>query len=302
MLPHDPTTPVPHGFAEIFAEALGASPFTLVQLQQELARRKVTLSVATLSYWQTGRSQPARAGSLRALGVIEEILGLPNGTLLSALPRSAQPAWSPITALEDHEPASKVLESMGLGFNNPLSNIVLADFTHCGLPGGLERQAVRRLVCADAEGVRRFPGVFHGAEPGLHPPRVVPGTGIQLGEVIEIPGQCAVAVEFLFPHPLSLGELAWYEYTVEWEADDDPHNYHSLALTTQVKAVTMGAIFHEDPPAAARLLHTTPDGSTISQLASWGQTEGDIQFTLRNAPPGIMDLEWWAAGSDPVWS
>lgn len=299
MLLSDPTNADSHGFAETFAEALKASPLTLVQIQQELAERQVTLSVATLSYWQTGRSMPARAGSLRALGVIEEILELPTGTLLSALPQSAQPGWSPITLLEDGDPIRAALDSMGLDFHNPLSNLVFVDFTHCGLPGGMERQEVRRLLRADADGVTRFPGVFHGAELGLRPPHVIPGTGIQVGQQVEIPGQCAIAVEFILPHPLSLGELAWYEYTVEWEADNDPHNYHSMALTTQIKALTMGAIFHGQPPTTARLLHTTPDGSKCRELASWEQPEGDIQFTLRNAPPGTMDLEWWTAGGEP---
>jgi hypothetical protein len=59
-------------FAGALRAAIQASGLSLDRLQHRLRERGVTISVATLSYWQSGRSQPQRSQSLVALRHLEE--------------------------------------------------------------------------------------------------------------------------------------------------------------------------------------------------------------------------------------
>ena len=54
---------------------------SLARLQHRLADSGTPVSVATLSYWQSGRSQPERLDSFHAVVGLEDVLGLPAGGL-----------------------------------------------------------------------------------------------------------------------------------------------------------------------------------------------------------------------------
>ena len=55
-------------FAGVLREAVRERGLSLERLRSELSGHGVRVSVATLSYWQTGRSRPERATSLAAIG------------------------------------------------------------------------------------------------------------------------------------------------------------------------------------------------------------------------------------------
>ena len=64
-------------FATTLTAAIRASGLTLDSIRLELAEHDVRISVATLSYWQNGRSQPAGAHAVRTLTAMEQVLGVP---------------------------------------------------------------------------------------------------------------------------------------------------------------------------------------------------------------------------------
>ncbi|XRQ03593.1 helix-turn-helix domain-containing protein [Actinomadura welshii] len=78
-------------FAGALRQAIQASGLTLERIRHRLGRRGLTVSVATLSYWQRGRSRPRSRDVVIAL---EEILQVPPGTLTELLddPAPAAPA------------------------------------------------------------------------------------------------------------------------------------------------------------------------------------------------------------------
>ncbi|GGQ37693.1 transcriptional regulator with XRE-family HTH domain [Actinomadura coerulea] len=69
-------------FAGALRQAIQASGLTLERIRHRLGRRGLTVSVATLSYWQRGRSRPRSRAVVVAL---EEILRVPSGTLIELL-------------------------------------------------------------------------------------------------------------------------------------------------------------------------------------------------------------------------
>ncbi|NDZ73640.1 hypothetical protein G3I36_21840, partial [Streptomyces sp. SID10362] len=62
------------------------------RVQHHLAHRGVKLGVTSLSYWQQGARRPRRAESLRAVRALEEVLSLPDDSLLRLLRDTDAPA------------------------------------------------------------------------------------------------------------------------------------------------------------------------------------------------------------------
>lgn len=73
-------------FAGALRQAIQASGLTLERIRHRLGRRGLAVSVATLSYWQRGRSRPRTRNVVVAL---EEILQVPPGSLTELLDDSA---------------------------------------------------------------------------------------------------------------------------------------------------------------------------------------------------------------------
>lgn len=69
-------------FAGALRQAIQASGLTLERIRHRLGQRGLTVSVATLSYWQRGRSRPR---SRAVVTTLEEILRVPAGTLTELL-------------------------------------------------------------------------------------------------------------------------------------------------------------------------------------------------------------------------
>ncbi|NDU74436.1 hypothetical protein GWI34_17615 [Actinomadura sp. DSM 109109] len=79
-------------FAGALRQSIQASGLTLERIRHRLGRRGLTVSVATLSYWQRGRSRPRSRALVVAL---EEILQVPAGTLVELLEDPA-PSAAPV--------------------------------------------------------------------------------------------------------------------------------------------------------------------------------------------------------------
>ncbi|MBE1500683.1 MULTISPECIES: transcriptional regulator [Amycolatopsis] len=65
--------------------AIRARGLGLDRIRYRLRGRGTTVSLATLSHWQSGRCRPERAESLEALRNLEDILNVPDGSLSKLL-------------------------------------------------------------------------------------------------------------------------------------------------------------------------------------------------------------------------
>ncbi|GAA3238834.1 hypothetical protein GCM10020256_59470 [Streptomyces thermocoprophilus] len=103
--------------------AIAARGLPLQRVQHHLTRYGVKVGVTSLSYWQQGARRPQRPESLRAVRALEEILQLPDESLIRLLagadgrpgpgrprrvrtvPSSRPPArWSGCSASWTHRP------------------------------------------------------------------------------------------------------------------------------------------------------------------------------------------------------
>ncbi|UUZ58482.1 hypothetical protein [Nocardioides sp. B-3] len=78
-------------FADELRRAIDRRGLGLERIRDHLDQRGVSVSVATLSYWQSGRSLPGRKASIAAIPHLEEVLALDRGSLASYAPADARP-------------------------------------------------------------------------------------------------------------------------------------------------------------------------------------------------------------------
>ena len=68
-------------FSVALRAAIRARGLGLDRIRYRLRSRGTTVSLATLSHWQSGRCRPERPESLEALRKLEDILNVPDGSL-----------------------------------------------------------------------------------------------------------------------------------------------------------------------------------------------------------------------------
>lgn len=278
-------------FSEALDRALAASPYTLTGLQAALVAHGHRVSAATLSYWKSGRSLPTRAGSMEVVTAIEELLELPPHSLAAALHSTASPGLALPSLLSDAERPQAVLDEMGLTFHSPYAFDALSDVLLTGTGDGLDHQSVHLLVRADGPGVSRIPLVLNGpAEAGV--PQLTVTRGARLGRTVALDDLGTIVCEVLLPHELAVGERQWVDYEVEWPVIPGDDNSHSRTITRPCTFLTIGAVFAAERPTQVRLTHRGPDDDESQVVTSWSPVDGEVQYTLRNAPPGAHALEW----------
>ena len=85
----DPSTQ-PNRFAAELSHAIEARGLTLARVRAHLEMLGLPVSVATLSYWTTGRSRPNRRKSLAIVQALEGVLKVPSGSLVDLLPTGSE--------------------------------------------------------------------------------------------------------------------------------------------------------------------------------------------------------------------
>jgi hypothetical protein len=76
-------------FAAALRAAIRARGLGLERIRYRLRNRGAPISLATLSYWQSGRCRPERPESLVALRCLEDVLEVPSGSLARLLGESS---------------------------------------------------------------------------------------------------------------------------------------------------------------------------------------------------------------------
>ncbi|MEI2809331.1 MAG: hypothetical protein V9F00_03740 [Nocardioides sp.] len=100
-------------FTEAFARALAEERVSLGELSRHLTLVGTPITIASLSYWRTGRSEPQR-GSMPAIANVEQYLGMAHGTLLDLLlpPDAERP--KPLHRIFPSRGVARLLQRLGV--------------------------------------------------------------------------------------------------------------------------------------------------------------------------------------------
>lgn len=292
-------TPAPEatrGFAVRLSEAITHRNLTLERLSSHLRQAGTPVSIATLSYWQSGRSVPTRARSLAAVDELERLLGLPVGHLAAALPgeQPPPPGDDAATLLAALDPGTRALVDMGLDPHQPHPVHWIHDHVTTSADADRQTERTRQLLESHRDGLDRIPVAFRQSSAAAGPARMVTGAGCELGRVVHLPEHQTLAAELLLPRPLRRGELWMVEYQVAWDVAGETSHGFTRTHRGPVRYHVLQASFEGRPPVRASYATTplpAPGGTptTRHQPVPAGPL---VQIALTDPAPGSHGLSW----------
>ncbi|MFH8611241.1 hypothetical protein ACH4D5_27565 [Streptomyces sp. NPDC018029] len=203
--------------------AIATRRLPLQRLRHHLIRHGVNVGVTSLSYWQQGARRPQRAESLRAVRALEEILQLPEESLIRLLVRPAERADRNRPAARSYRSlveASDVLRSLLAELGSPVDGGLHTIGHHERVRIGAGRELVGResqhIVRAHRDGVDRYVAIHHG-DPGCAPDRVRVRAleNCRTGRVRWHQGTGVLVAELLFDARLRAGDTHLFGYGFE---------------------------------------------------------------------------------------
>lgn len=203
--PHQPArrrgpTGEPSEFAVALRSAIAERGLSLERLRYHLARHGHELSIAALSYWQSGRSRPERPSSLAALASLEDILRVEPGALSCLLPNAAVV----VTSRDEVDVAAlAVMAGLGTPRDEGYSWLSVYERLELDQQGVLRRRSLRGVLRATRTEVVGFPVVWRDAAAG-DDVRIEPRAHCRVGHAIDLPD--GIAAQVLFDRPLHARE------------------------------------------------------------------------------------------------
>ncbi|SHI27963.1 hypothetical protein [Streptomyces sp. 3214.6] len=206
--------------------AIAARGLPLQRVQHHLSRYGVKVGVTSLSYWQQGARRPQRPESLRAVRALEEILHLPEESLIRLLAEpdggggtagAGQSAGRTYRSLLE---ASGILERLLGELECPVDGGLHTLGHHERVRIGARRELLGResqhIVRAHRDGVDRFVAVHHG-DPGCTPERMTVHAleNCRAGRVRRHHDTGVLVAELLFDTRLRAGDTFLFRYGVE---------------------------------------------------------------------------------------
>lgn len=294
MPPPDTRTHEQPGFSDVLSGAIARRNLTLDRLSQRLRAAGTPVSIATLSYWQTGRSLPTRNRSLQAITELEKILRVPVGHLTSALPGDAISRWEPVAKLPVDKQVDTILRQMDLDPGRPFRTLSIQDSLVVDSANHRQFETSRHLMRSEVDGLDRFPLVFRQHSREEVPPSIEAGTGCFLGRVVQFEQEGLVVGEMLLPHPLAAGELAMMDYRLTWDTANDDEPGFTRTLRHPVRHLVMDLTFKGPQPRTVDYW-TSPQRDVAADAAPLRQPLRPapyVQIVLTDPAPGRHGLEW----------
>jgi len=203
--------------------AIAARGLPLQRVQHHLSRYGVKVGVTSLSYWQQGARRPQRPESLRAVRALEEILQLPEESLIRLLseadedpsvPRSTGRSYRSL--VEASGVLERLLAELGSPFDGGLHTLGHHERIRIGAHRELAGRESHHIVRAHKDGVDRFVAVHHG-DPGCAPElmRVHALENCRAGRVRLHRETGVLVAEFLFDTRLRAGDTFLFRYGIE---------------------------------------------------------------------------------------
>jgi hypothetical protein len=206
-------------FADALRTAIETSGLGLERVQHRLKAEGVNVSVATLSYWQSGRSLPGRRVSFETLSKLEDVLHLAPGALAKLVPPRSSGRDSVATFAASVGEGVEVPESIA-ELDARLRRQFEMISEHATVTVGSDRAQhsrwTRRVLRAIADGVDRILLADGVDDDSVPPPRVVPLAHCELGARYELETSNFVITELLFDRVLAKDDSMMIEYRLDY--------------------------------------------------------------------------------------
>ncbi|MEU3000553.1 XRE family transcriptional regulator [Streptomyces sp. NPDC006995] len=295
-------------FPGVLREALNRRGLSLERVSERLRVRGITISQATLSSWQRGRSQPERARSLRAVDVLEEILELPAGSLRSLLgPRRPRGRTTPPDAegaalqiLGEDSVVEKALGARFRHFNQETSSLMVHDIVRVGESGTLSGISTTNVLRAKRAGADRAVFVLSFDDEAAEPVDIRVTCG-RLAEATYLKGLKSLVMEIRFGRELAKLDTTVVSYAVEVSPSETPATHYERWSRTNLHEYLQQVFFHPGalPVDCHRYVRekvgAPPRGRRRIPLSE----AHDVHVLTSRCKPGVHGVAWEYGADGP---
>ncbi|HVK21670.1 MAG TPA: XRE family transcriptional regulator [Actinokineospora sp.] len=288
-------------FADSLRAAIRARGLGLQRLRERLKVRGVTISLATLSYWQSGRSRPERRESLVALKHLEAVLEVPEGSLAALLgPPRPRGRWlttvadsMPVSALWPRpDPVTDALTGVDARWDERLTRLSQHDRVFVGPDGGEVGYTSRQVLRSEVDGPDRWVVILHTDEHDRPPATVHAVRNCVLGRVVTKRAEGLIVAELMFDRPLTRGETVITEHEIVHAAPFPVDRNYERKFRFPVREFVLEVTF--DPAAIpARVERYSRVGHGPEQtVAVVPDAGGSVHSVALNFGPGCFGFRW----------
>lgn len=204
-------------FSRALRAAIEARGVSLDRLHRKLGQRGVQISPSTLSHWQRGKSMPTHEESMAAVKLLEEVLLLPDGSLVSLLRSRGtlvdKTLWTYVDRL------TAVLDEMDISDADRLVRLSVHDHYLVDADRRERSSWTRSVFRAAEDGVDRLVVVFRAGDDGGPVPTLTEANFCRVGRVRQDRESGYLAAELLFDRPLATGETTVIEFRTEYRGE-----------------------------------------------------------------------------------
>lgn len=275
-------------FAEALRTAITNRGLGLERLREHLSQNGVSVSLATLSYWQTGRSRPERKKSLQAVVHLEHILQVPPGHLSGLLgqprPRGRWLRRAP-EAMSAFWPAparvENALQDLDTQWDDQLIRVSQQDFVTIGADRTERSFRSRQVLSASMNGPDRWVVIMHVDEHDRPLPAVRALKNCTVGQLVQDPAQGLLVAELLFDKVLRKGESIVIEHELVNQSPCPLATNYERKFRLPTHEYVLEVTFEGAVPASVTQL----DGSSVRP----GRTLLDVALDVQ---PGVRGFRW----------
>ncbi|WP_410661413.1 helix-turn-helix domain-containing protein [Amycolatopsis sp. lyj-112] len=287
-------------FADALREAIRVRGLSLERLRDHLRARGVSVTPATLSYWQSGRSRPERRDSVLGLHHLERVLEVPPGSLTALLgPPRARGRWPAradgLTEIgrfwPDRTQIDAAVSEVDTRWDERLTRISQHDVVSVG-PGHEELAfRSRQVLRAEADGPDRWVVIVHIDEHDRPLPLLTALRGCRPGRSVHRPEDGLLVVELLFDRPLAKGETVITEHTLENRSPFPVATNYERKFRLPVREYVLEVRFSPGVLPAECRRYSEQDG----QPAEWTEVlpgNDSVHGVALNFGPGRFGFDW----------
>ncbi|KGN31318.1 hypothetical protein N802_04310 [Knoellia sinensis KCTC 19936] len=278
-------------FADTLRHAIEQRGLSLDRIQAHLGDRGAAVSVATLSYWKSGRSEPGRKSSLTTLPHLEDILGLERGELMGVLPltreRSRRTPVPDLDSLWSEDSPAAVLSQLDTRWDADLDRVMLHDRLRVGSNRRHESLVVRQALRARCDGPDRRVLLHWQDDPTVPLPNLEVLRGASLDRVESDPVGGVVGAELHFCQPLRRGETVIVEYEMTWDGPGPADVDYTRRLRTPLRELLLEVEFHPEASPASVTAFTDTRESLVGL-----DLEHRATIAHPDTTPGATGLRW----------
>jgi hypothetical protein len=287
--------PLDLDFSQALSWALERRGWSLAGLRDRLAARGTPVSVATLSYWRSGRSQPERATSLDALAEVEDLLALRHGELSDRLGPSRRVPPSRVAQFAGRVDVQSMIEAalgeIGCSLPHPIAEESVQHLIELDAEGVPTTLSFRQVIRATSDHVTNMPTMIVAQEPSGGDATFTVVAGGHIGREVHHTQDGIFVAEVVFDRALDRGETAVVEIRIGLPGDLSDDNFYEAYAVRRAGEVMVCVRFHPDKLPATVQRYQVVDSVTSAEDESPVRSTSHV-YLAQDFGPGALGIRW----------